>query len=217
MTADASKYVPNEAFAEAADAFDGFGSRVTALSFLDKLGIARHKQSRTGASRPHDRARMAIRRRDVEAARDAELKRLSAREPDTCRGVGFIQVGGGSPRGYRGDLSATGMLLDVRPLPRRRMAQPPLGVWATLAVDVGGRRALNQTLAVVHNSAPWHLTYLAEDLAAHLPRISPRSLDLVAGGCSPAPRSLADCAPCDPRSGWRRPQSARGATPGSDR
>ena len=131
---------------------------------------------------------MAIRRRDVEAARDAELKRLSAREPDDLSGrqphSSWRRL---TSRLSECDLSATGIAPRRRPLPQRRMAQPPLGVWANfLLAMLGDADELNQTLTVVHNSAPWHLTYLAEDLAAHLPRLSPRSLDLVVLGCSPS-------------------------------
>ena len=65
MTSDASKYIPNEAFADAADAFDGFGSHVTALALLDKVG---DRSTQTVADRrliALTRARMAIKARDI--------------------------------------------------------------------------------------------------------------------------------------------------------
>ena len=65
MTSDSTRYVPNEAIAEAADAFDAFGSRVTAKMLLDHItdqSLQTVADRRAVAIAP---GRMAIRLRDT--------------------------------------------------------------------------------------------------------------------------------------------------------
>ncbi len=179
MTSDASKYIPNEAFADAADAFDGFGSRVMALSLLDKVG---DRSTQTIADRrliALTRARMAIRARDIEGA-ERELAGYPPGDPTVVGASAALKLTEAHLTLVRGDRTARKSLQDATAFASAYGATATRRLGELLLSTLEDEDHLNRTVAVVHQSSPWHLTYLAEDVTIHLPRLSPESLECVA-------------------------------------
>jgi ATP/maltotriose-dependent transcriptional regulator MalT/DNA-binding SARP family transcriptional activator len=171
LTNDTSGFIANETYAEAADAFDSFGDPVVARSLLDRVG---HKSTQTIADRRAlalAQARMSIRRRDFDRA----AAELSGFPPGMSTVVGEHSA-----------LAMTKAHLSIG----RRLATAGDDVRAAtedaaFSGAIGSRRVgelltalmksadeLSRQVVVIGDIAPWHLSYLAEDLIARLPELS---------------------------------------------
>jgi DNA-binding SARP family transcriptional activator len=179
MTSDSSVYIPNEAFADAAEAFDAFGSRVTALSLLDRIG---DRSTHTIADRrliALTRARMAIRSRDIESAK-TQLANYPPGRPTVVGGLAAFKLAEAHLALVCGDRSARKLLRASTTYAAGYGATGIRRVGELLLATMESSDDLNRTLTVVHKSSPWHLTYLAEEMAAELPRLTPESLERIA-------------------------------------
>ena len=178
MTSDSTRYVPNEAIAEAADAFDSYGSRVTALALLDRISSPSLQTIADRRAIALARARMAIRSRDPQAAERA----LADFQPGLTSVVGataayelakahvlLAQDGEGALERLR---AATGLASTLGATAMRRVGELLLATRANTD-------ELNAAVEVIGASAPWHLSFLAEDLIPHMPRMSPPALAAV--------------------------------------
>jgi len=178
LSTSGAGFIPNESFAEAADAFDSYGPSVTARSLLDLIGDTSTQTVADRRALSLTRARMAIRRRDLARAGE-EL--------------------GGFPRGLStvvGESSALAMteahlsLLKGEAAAAERLHRATEIAAATGAI--GWRRVgellsaipaeadeLSRQILVIGGVASWHLTYLAEDLIPRLVDLSPDAADRV--------------------------------------
>jgi DNA-binding SARP family transcriptional activator/tetratricopeptide (TPR) repeat protein len=170
LASGAARFIPYEAFADAADAFDAYGSRVVALSILDRVGDPSTQTLTDRRMLALTRARMAIRRRDVSTAA-AELKTYP---------LGLSPVVG-SPAALRmtqahlalisGDARASSLLAEATTFAASMGATSTRRIGELLMATLSGPDLLGSAVVVVGQAAPWHLTFVAEDLIPHLPRL----------------------------------------------
>jgi DNA-binding SARP family transcriptional activator len=178
MASDSSKYIPNEAFADAADAFDSLGSRNTALSLLDRIG---DRSTHTVADRRQlalARARMAIRQRDILSA-EQEVAAYPPGTPTVVGATPAIRMAEAHIALLRGDRSAKRSLLESTAYAAAYGATAVRRIGELLLSTMAGPGELDRTITIINQSSPWHLAFLAEDLIPHLPQLSSATLDLV--------------------------------------
>jgi ATP/maltotriose-dependent transcriptional regulator MalT/DNA-binding SARP family transcriptional activator len=178
MTSDASKYIPTEAFADAADAFDSLGSRIVALSLLDRVG---DQSTQTVADRRQltlARARMAIRRRDIMIA-EQEVAAYPPGVPTVVGATPAIRMTEAHLALLRGDPSAKQFLRDSTDLAAAYGATGVRRLGELLLSTLAGPGEMDRTIAVIGQSSPWHLSFLAEELVPRLPNLSEASVSLI--------------------------------------
>jgi DNA-binding SARP family transcriptional activator/tetratricopeptide (TPR) repeat protein len=180
MTSGASRYVPNEAIAEAADAFDSFGSRVSALALLDRISDRSVQTVADRRALAITRSRMAIRIGDVRGAEAA----VEDFEPGLSGVVGStsaLQMVKAHIAHVRGDQDASQKLRAAIEDASRQGATAVRRVGELLVATRGSDDDLAATIEIIGRTAPWHLCFLAEDLIPHLPRLPTKVVDLIAG------------------------------------
>jgi DNA-binding SARP family transcriptional activator/tetratricopeptide (TPR) repeat protein len=178
MTSDSTRYVPNEAVAEAADAFDAYGSRVTALALLDRISSPSLQTTADRRALAVTRARMALRSHDPDAAERA----LKDFQPGLTSVVGatvayelakaHLSLIRGEDRAVDELRAATSTASLLGATAMRRVGELLLATRDTTD-------DLNAAIEVVGVGAPWHLSFLAEDLVPQMTRISPAALEVV--------------------------------------
>ena len=180
MTSDSTRYVPNEAIAEAADAFDSYGSHVTAVALLDRVTDESRQTIADRRALAVTRARMAIRLRDGKAARAA----MSDFEPGLTSVIGataslemaraHLALVEGNPDARRLLRSATDRAAREGVTATRRLGE-------LLLATTANPTEMGTVIEVIASTAPWHLSFVAEDLALQMPRMSQAALDAVNG------------------------------------
>jgi DNA-binding SARP family transcriptional activator/tetratricopeptide (TPR) repeat protein len=180
LSTGATRFIPFEAFADAADAFDSYGSRVVALSILDRVGDLSTQTLSDRRTLVLARARMAIRRRDGKAAGSE----LDAHPPGVSTVVGSpstLRMTQAHLAVIRGDSSAPSLLRDATNFAASQGATSTRRIGELLMATMHGAEKLGSAIAVVGQAAPWHLTFLAEDLIPQLPQLDPVAIDYLMG------------------------------------
>jgi DNA-binding SARP family transcriptional activator len=180
-----SRFIPNEAFADAADAFDGYGARTMACSLLDRVGDTSTRTIADSRTLALTRARMAIRRRDLERAE----QELATFPPGLSTVIGESAALGVTQAHLgllRGDADARKRLLIAteRAASSGSVASRRIG---ELLLALGDNEELHRQILVVGAVAPWHLSYLAEDLIPRLNSVSPDVMALIQKAASQHP------------------------------
>jgi DNA-binding SARP family transcriptional activator len=178
MASDASAYIPNEAFADAADAFDAFGSRLVAMALLDRVG---DESTQTVADRrllAICRGRMAIRARDISTA-EAALATYPAGMTTVVGGEAALRLTRAHLALLRGDKSAKAELRNATEFAATQGASGIRRLGELLMSTTGPVSTLDGSISVTGKAAPWHLSFLAEDLIPHLTKLSDDSIGVV--------------------------------------
>jgi LuxR family maltose regulon positive regulatory protein len=178
MTSDSTRYIPNEAIAEAADAFDSYGSRVTALALLDRISSPSLQTVADRRALALTRARMALRSNDLEAA-DRALKDFPSGLTSVVGAAAAFELANAHLLLKRGDDAALDALQAAVATASLLGATATRRVGELLLATSGSADELNTTIEVVGTSAPWHLTFTAEDLVPQMARMSAVALDVV--------------------------------------
>jgi DNA-binding SARP family transcriptional activator len=180
LNGDASRFIPTEVFSDAADAFDSYGPSLIAHSVLDQVGDASTQTIADRRSLVLTRARMAIRRGDLDRASDE----LAAFPPGVSTVVGeqavlamtqsHLAFERGDPRATELLKGATAKAATSGSVATRRVGE--------LLIALGARaEEMNREIVVIGAASPWHLTFLAHDIVTRLPELSPEALDSVRG------------------------------------
>jgi len=178
LASSSKQFIPFEAFADAADAFDSYGSRVVAMSILDRVGDASAQTLTDRRLLALARARMSIRRRDFRAA----SSELLAYPPGLSSVVGSrstLEMTRAHLALVAGDPSSTKMLNTATQLAASQGATGVRRIGELLLATTEDSDELESRIAVVGQAAPWHLSFLAEDLIPHLPRLGPNAMEHV--------------------------------------
>lgn len=178
MTSDSTRYVPNEAIAEAADAFDAYDSRITALALLDRISSPSLQTVADRRALALARARMALRSGDLDAAKRA----LSDFESGLTSVVGATaahELAEAHLSLKRGDDDALAQLQAATETASQLGATATRRVGELLLASRGSADELNAAVEVVGMGAPWHLSFLAEELIPHMPRMEAAALEVV--------------------------------------
>ena len=175
MTSESTRYVPNEAIAEAADAFDSYESHVTALALLDRISDASLQTIADRRAVAIARARMAIRVRDTAGAEKA-LGGFVQGLTSVIGGHASLEMATAHLAIVRNDPDAAQLLRQATEAAGSQGATATRRVGELLQATLGTSETLNETIRVIEPSAPWHLSFLAEDLVPHMPRLDEGSL-----------------------------------------
>ena len=117
------------------------------------------------------RARIAIRRRDVQAA----LVALTSYPPGISSVVGAesaIALTRAHLSLVSGDPSASHLLREAVDIASSQGATASRRLGEVLLATTGGGQALDTAIEMVGDTAPWHLSFIAEDLIPYLPHLS---------------------------------------------
>jgi ATP/maltotriose-dependent transcriptional regulator MalT/DNA-binding SARP family transcriptional activator len=178
MTSDASRYVPTEAFAEAADAFDSFASRTVAMTLLDRCADPSTQTIADQRLLALTRARMEIRVRDVDsatAALDSFPRGLSAVVGITAA----FQMAEAHISVLRGEPGAREEVRSAIQFAAHQGATATRRVGELLLATRSGTDQFNRAIEVLGESTPWHLSFLAEDLIPSLPKASTTAAEII--------------------------------------
>ena len=178
MTSDASRYVPNEAFAEAADAFDSYASRMVAMTLLDRVG---DPSTQTIADRrllSLARARMSIRMRDIEGATTA-LASFPRGLSVVVGATSSVRIAEAHLSILRGDPDAREQLKSATEFAASQGATAMRRVGELLLATRSGVDQVNRAIEVLGDASPWHLSFLAEDLIPHFVKASDAALEAI--------------------------------------
>jgi DNA-binding SARP family transcriptional activator len=178
LEAGAAKFIPYESFADAADAFDSYGSRVVALSILDRVGDASTQTLTDRRMLALARARMAIRRRDASTAA-AELETYPLGLSPVVGSPAALRMTQAHLAVISGDAHASILLAEATDFAASMGATSTRRIGELLIATLLDPDVLGNAVAVVGDAAPWHLTFLAEDLVPHLPRLDSEAVALV--------------------------------------
>jgi DNA-binding SARP family transcriptional activator len=178
MVSDASRYVPNEAFAEAADAFDSYGSHVIAIGLLGRVSDPTTQTIADRRLLSLTRARMAIRLRDIESATaaihgfpsgmNAVVGMSSAFEMAQAHLAVLVDATSGQAQVKR---SMNAAAYQGSTATRR--------IGELLLATTLGPQEVDRAIQVLGHSTPWHLSFLAEELVPQLPDVSDDSISIV--------------------------------------
>ena len=178
LASRAEQFIPNEAFADAADAFASFGSPLTAMALLDRVG---DRSTQTIADRrllAIARARMALRMGQVEVAQDA-LMDFPEGLPTVVGANTALELTKAHIAHVAGDPESTAMLERAIKLARNSGAQGMRRVGELLLASKAGGDTLSSAIVVTATTADWHLSYLAEDLIPALPGLTSEAREAV--------------------------------------
>ncbi len=173
-------FVPNEVFAESADAFDAFSSHTTAMGILDRIGDVSTQTLADRRSLAISRSRIAIRRRDTNAAMLA-LADYPTGTPTAVGSIANLRMTEAHLALVRGDDAAQGLLRSATKLASTQGATSVRRLGELLKSTLAPRDEFRRTVQVIGRAAPWTLTFAAEELVAHLELMEAGSLDLVTG------------------------------------
>ena len=182
MTSDSTRYVPNEAIAEAADAFDAFGSRVTAKMLLDHITDQSLQTVADRRAVAIARGRMAIRLRDTQAAETA-LADFPPGLTSVVGGSATVEMTRAHISLVRGDADATDLLRLATEHAGSQGASGVRRIGELLVATLAAPDELSATVEVVGQVTPWHISFVAEDLVPHMPEMhssAAETLELVA-------------------------------------
>jgi LuxR family maltose regulon positive regulatory protein len=182
----ADSYVPNDAFAEAADAADAYGAHLVALRLL---GHVSDSSAQTLADRrllAVTRARMAIRLRDAATAERELLSYPEGVSTVVGADAGFL-VAQAHLAFVRGDESAEQQLANAFQVVSTHGFTGLRRVSELLLAASHSAEELARTCTVIGHSAPWHLTFVAEEIIPFLDAFAPEALDAVATAASRHP------------------------------
>jgi DNA-binding SARP family transcriptional activator len=174
LTADRSGFIPNETYVEAADAFDTYGPPVVSRSLLGMVGDASTQTVADRRSLALTRARMAIRRGDVELAR----RELASFPPGLSTVVGEKSALAIAEAHLSLASGATTASHDIRLAIDEASSSGSTGsrrIGELLAALLAAPDELSRQTVVIGAIAPWHLTYLAEALIPRLAELTPEA------------------------------------------
>jgi DNA-binding SARP family transcriptional activator len=175
MTSESTRYVPNEAIAEAADAFDSYESHVTALALLDRISDESLQTIADRRAVAIARARIAVRVRDLVGAEKAlmgfvpGLTSVIGAQASFELTVAHLALVRDGPQAAPLLRRATEAAASQGAIAARRLGE-------LLLSTLGTNDVLNETIRVIDHSAPWHLSFVAEDLAPQMVRLDEGSL-----------------------------------------
>ena len=178
MTSDTTAYVPNEAIAEAADAFDSYGSHVTAMALLDRISDPSVQTIADRRALAIARARIAVRGRRIGEAEAA----LSDFTPGLTTVVGAraaMEMAAAHIAILRKDEDGGALLKDATETAAAQGATATRRVGELLLATQTGPHDLAVAIQVIGSAAPWHLSFLAEDLITHLPDLPEESMRII--------------------------------------
>ncbi len=170
MTSESTRYVPNEAVAEAADAFDAYESHLTALALLDRISDDSLQTIADRRAVAIAKARIAIRVRDAVSAEKA----LSGFVPGLTSVIGAhasFDMTVAHLAVIGDDLQAPVLLRKATQAAKSQGATATRRLGELLLATLGSPETLSDTICLIERAAPWHLTFLAEDLVPHMPRL----------------------------------------------
>ena len=164
---NSAAYTPNETYIEVADACDAYGSHVTALRLLGRVGDVSTLTLADRRLLSLTRARMALRARDARAAAK-ELLDYPPGLPTVVGAAAALEMVQAHIALVRGDPKARDLLLAASDQAGRQGATATRRLCELLIAVVDGPDALNEACAVVAHSTPWHLSYVAEQIVPWL-------------------------------------------------
>ncbi len=183
LSSGAATFIPNEAFADAADAFDSFGSPTVAMALLDRIG---DESTQTTADRrliAVANARMAMRRGDLSTADDA-LANFPDGLSTVVGALAALRVTRAQLRFAQGDAAALDALRVATTRAGSEGAHGMRRVGELLMAAASGAESLTQTIPVVASTAPWHISFVAEEVIPHLPALGAEAFEAVRGAAS---------------------------------
>jgi DNA-binding SARP family transcriptional activator len=170
-----SSYIPDEAVAEAADAFDSFGSRTVAKRLLDRIGDGPAQTLADRRSIALSRARMAIRTRDIATA-SGQLDSYPSGLPTVVGAAVALAVAKAHLALIRGDRSAPGLLTAASQTAATQGAVALRRVSELLLACSRGPVEVAEAVTVIGHGTPWHLTFAAEDIVPFLEQLPSEAL-----------------------------------------
>jgi LuxR family maltose regulon positive regulatory protein len=179
MTSDAARYVPNEVVAEATDSFDSFGSHTTAMSLLDRITDESLQTISDRRAVAIMRARMAIRLRDTAAAEHA-LDSYPSGLSSVVGANAAVEMARAHLALVRADDQAADLLREATLHAGTQGAVAMRRVGELLVSTLGRSEDMSAAVLVVGQAAPWHLSFIAEDLIPHMPRLNSNAIDTIA-------------------------------------
>jgi DNA-binding SARP family transcriptional activator len=177
-TLGAAGFIPNAAFADAADSFDSYGSALIASSMLDRVADSSRQTVADRRSLALTRARMALRRRDLDRAK----KELACYPRGLSTVVGENSALGITEAHLAYASGQPGAGETLRLATRRAGASGSISsrrIGELLTALLMKPDELSRQVAVIGAVAPWHLSFLAEDLIPKLPDLAPDAEELV--------------------------------------
>ncbi|MGZ9160545.1 MAG: BTAD domain-containing putative transcriptional regulator, partial [Candidatus Limnocylindrales bacterium] len=178
LESGAGRFIPSEAFAEAADAFASFGSPDVALALLDRVG---DRSTQTVADRrllAIARARMAIRERDLASAAK-ELATFPEGMSTVVGATAARKLTSAHLSLARGDDGALEKLRTATKEAGSAGAHGLRRVGELLQAAEQGSESLSRAIGIVGQSAPWHLSFVAEELIPQLDSVTPDAMAVV--------------------------------------
>ncbi|HET7495649.1 MAG TPA: BTAD domain-containing putative transcriptional regulator [Candidatus Limnocylindrales bacterium] len=178
LTSENATFVPVEALADAADAFDSFGSSMIARSMLDQVaGPSAHTVAdQRILSLTH--SRMAVRRRDPDRA-SAFLETYPPGLSTVIGASAAVAMTDAHIALLRDERDGLQKLQLATGIARAQGATAVRRVGELLMATVEGGQSLADSIAIIGSAAPWHLAFLAEDLLPHLPALRDDTLTIV--------------------------------------
>jgi DNA-binding SARP family transcriptional activator len=174
----AGSYVPNDAFAEVADAADAYGSHVVGLRLLARVTDPSAQTLVDQRLVAQTRARMALRLRDPATAGQA-LDGYPHGSSTVVGGDDAVALTRAHLALVRGDRSAENELQKVVESATRRGFTSIRRLAELLLAASRGAEDLARTCTVVGHSAPWHLTFAAEEIIPFLDAMSAEALGTI--------------------------------------
>ncbi len=183
LSSGATTFIPNEAFADAADAFDSYGSPSMAMALLDRMGDESTQTTADRRAIAATKARMSMRRGDFAKAKDT-LATFPDGMSTVVGALAAVRVTGAQLKFARGDAEAVDALRVATMQAASEGAHGTRRVGELLIAAASGAESLSQTIPVVASTAPWHLSFVAEELIPHLPALRGEAHEAVRGAVS---------------------------------
>jgi DNA-binding SARP family transcriptional activator len=178
LLADTEAYIPNEAFAEAADAFDSFGSRLTALTLLNRVGDPSTQTLADKRLLALCRSRMAIRQGEYGRA-ELALASYPSGTPTVVGAEAANRMTRAHLSMVRGDQKARSHLRQATAFAASQGSTGVRRIGELLEAMATSGDALARAIGVIGQAAPWHLSFMAEDIVARLPGIEDQAIDVI--------------------------------------
>jgi DNA-binding SARP family transcriptional activator len=178
LRADSAVFIPNETYAEAADAFANYGSSIVARSLLDLVGDSSTHTLADKRALALTRARMGIRQRDLDRAAE-ELANFPRGVSTVIGETSALAIAEAHLSLKRGEAGAIEMLRVATDAAASAGAIGWRRVGELLSALYCDAEELSRQTAVIGSVAPWHLTYIAEDLAPRLADLSPDAMEQI--------------------------------------
>jgi DNA-binding SARP family transcriptional activator len=173
-----SGFVPDQTFADAADAFDAYGSTLVARSLLERVGDSSTQTVADQRALALTKSRMAIRRREfADASRELDsypdgLPTVVGQAAALAITKAHLLVVSGAVAAGDAMRSATREAGLSGSIASRRVGD-------LLSAGLASDEELSRQVGVVGSAAPWHLSSIAEELIPRLPDIADDASEVV--------------------------------------